>query len=435
MFEYKLQIGALIILMYFIASYVKNTLDGKLPCNRIFDLLMIFAPWSIVFDGVTAWTVNHLELVPEWVNLVLHGLFFVFMDAVIILIFLYMIDQTIGIKKKMLGLCLTPGIISILIIVISLNRLYYVRGETTNYSMGIPVYACYVSLCVHFLLIILLIGIKHRAIEKRKLFGVVSFMIIIQGVLLIQIFFPETLISSLLPVLSLSEIYMYFENPALRRLQIYNTNMVTGFAALIENRDDSTGGHVQRTRGYVNILLNEMRKYPKYNAVLSKDYIENVLNAAPLHDIGKIATPDYILKKPARLTNEEFAVMKEHAARGGDIIRETFSNLDEPEYQQIAYEMARYHHEKWNGKGYPDGLKGNEIPLHARIMAIADVFDAVSAKRCYRDALPMEECVRIIKEGAGTDFDPELVSLFLKPLGTEFSGSCGISNRNRRNLL
>lgn len=105
--------------------------------------------------------------------------------------------------------------------------------------------------------------------------------------------------------------------------------------------------------------------------------------------------------------------MKEHAAVGGDIIRKTFADLDEPDYQKIAYEVARYHHEKWNGKGYPDGLQREEIPLHARIMAIADVFDAVSAKHCYRDAMPVETCFKIIEEGAGEDFDPNMVSMFL----------------------
>ena len=106
--------------------------------------------------------------------------------------------------------------------------------------------------------------------------------------------------------------------------------------------------------------------------------------------------------------------MKEHAPRGGEIIKETFTGLDDKEYQKIAYEVARFHHEKWNGRGYPEGLKGEEIPLHARVMAIADVFDAVSAKRCYRDAMPIDKCFKIIEEGAGEDFDPKLVEIFMQ---------------------
>ena len=139
----------------------------------------------------------------------------------------------------------------------------------------------------------------------------------------------------------------------------------------------------------------------------------NVSNAAPLHDIGKISTPDSILQKPGKLTDEEYRIMKNHAAAGGEIIRQTFQDSDHVEFRQIAYEVARYHHEKYNGKGYPEGLVGEAIPLHARIMAIADVFDAVSQKRCYRDAMPIEDCFAIIEHGIGTDFDPRLARIFL----------------------
>ena len=132
-----------------------------------------------------------------------------------------------------------------------------------------------------------------------------------------------------------------------------------------------------------------------------------------MHDIGKIAIPDAILQKPGKLTAEEYTIMKTHAERGGNIIRHTFGHLGEDAYEEMAYEVARHHHEKWNGGGYPDGLTRKEIPLCARIMAIADVFDAVSAKRCYRDALPLKECFRIIEEGSETDFDPVMVEVFL----------------------
>ena len=132
-----------------------------------------------------------------------------------------------------------------------------------------------------------------------------------------------------------------------------------------------------------------------------------------MHDIGKISVPDVILQKPGKLTEEEFATIKLHAESGGKIIKETFGHLGNGQYTQMAYEVARYHHEKWNGKGYPEGLIRKEIPLCARIMAIADVFDAVSEKRCYRDAMPLEKCFSIIEEGSGQDFDPLLVEVFL----------------------
>ena len=124
--------------------------------------------------------------------------------------------------------------------------------------------------------------------------------------------------------------------------------------------------------------------------------------------------PDHILQKKDKLTDEEYEIMKKHAAEGGKIIKETFGHLNNKEQNELAYMVANFHHEKWNGTGYPNGLKGEEIPLAARIMAVADVFDAVSEKRCYRDALPMDECFRIIEEGRGTSFEPLIVDVFLE---------------------
>ena len=135
--------------------------------------------------------------------------------------------------------------------------------------------------------------------------------------------------------------------------------------------------------------------------------------AAPMHDIGKVSVPDAILQKPGKLTDEEFEIMRQHAKNGGKIIKETFKNIENIEYTEMAYQVATYHHEKWNGKGYPTGMRETEIPLCARIMAVADVFDAVSEKRCYRDAMPMEECFHIIEEGSGRDFEPLIAEVFL----------------------
>ena len=189
--------------------------------------------------------------------------------------------------------------------------------------------------------------------------------------------------------------------------------MVMGFATLIESRDSSTGGHVKRTTQYVKLLAEEVRRRGYYSEILTKDYMDNLLKAAPMHDVGKIAVPDAILQKPGRLTPEEFEIMKLHAPKGGEIIQESFGRMGNEQYLEIAGQIARYHHEKWNGKGYPEGLKRKEIPLCARIMAIADVFDAVSADRCYRPALPLEECFEIIQNGSGQDFDPILVEIFM----------------------
>lgn len=299
------------------------------------------------------------------------------------------------------------------IILLFLKDTYYVEGVTTRYSMGISVIACYVSLIVHFGMILSLILIRFQTIENQKRTSLLLCMLFSLCTLVCQVIWPEALVSSIFPVMLLLGFYINIEDPAKKHLERYNLEMVSNFATLVENRDDSTGNHIKRTRGYVEIILQKMRETAAYRSVITKDYIENSLNAAPMHDIGKIAIPDSILRKPGKLTEGEFAAMKTHTVKGGEIILETFRNLDEPEYVQIAYETARFHHEKWNGTGYPDGLAGEEIPLHARIMAIADVFDAVSAKRCYRDAMPLDRCFEIIEQGIGTDFDPQLARLFL----------------------
>ncbi len=200
---------------------------------------------------------------------------------------------------------------------------------------------------------------------------------------------------------------------AKEELSLYHDEMIMGFATLVENKDGSTGGHVKRTTAYVRLLSEELQKRGFYGEILTDEYVDNLCKAAPMHDIGKISAPDIILQKPAELTMEEYQKMKEHAVSGGRIIQETFGHLSNKEYTQMAYEVARYHHEKWDGTGYPEGRKKGEIPLCARIMAVADVFDAVSEDRCYRDALPLEKCFEIIAQGSGQDFEPLLVEVFL----------------------
>lgn len=228
-----------------------------------------------------------------------------------------------------------------------------------------------------------------------------------------QMTHPDALISSIGVTIVTLGIYVNQENPVMKKLSYQHSEMVMGYATLVENKDDSTGGHIKRTTMYVKLLAEELRDRDIYAHILTKDYMNDLLLAAPMHDIGKISVPDHILQKPGKLTDEEFDIMKQHAANGGKIIQETFGKSDQGMYKEVAYQVARNHHEKWNGRGYPDGLKGNEIPLGVRIMSIADVFDAVSQKRCYRDAMPLEQCFDIIEKGRGTDFEPVLVDIFL----------------------
>lgn len=412
----KLQIGCLVIVLYIVCVYIKETLKKNISCNPTYDLLMVFCPWAIILDGVTACTVNYLDVVPAWVNLCLHGLFYLLMVAVIVCSYVYMLEITAGLPKERWKkiLYFMPAVFTIVTVLVFLKDIYYVQGKTTNYSMGISVMVCYLSLVIHFIMIFWLLLRRRHTIEKKKFNSILWFCAISLMVLFVQMIYKESLISSIYPMLVVLGLYINLEDPNIRRLEQYNSDMVMGFATLVENRDNNTGGHIKRTKTYVGIIMQEMKQNPRYRRIITKDYEKNVLDAAPMHDIGKIATPDYILQKPGKLTDDEYEIMKQHAVKGGEIINMTFSELDDPDYQKIAYEVARFHHEKWNGRGYPEGLAKEEIPLHARIMAIADVFDAVSAKRCYRDAMPLEKCFSIIKEGAGKDFDPDLVDIFFK---------------------
>lgn len=412
---FKLQFGCLLVVLYILITYIKETARDKKSCNKYFDILLAVAPWAIFFDGFTAWSVNHMDVFPAFLNRVAHLLFFLFMDITIIVTAEYMYDQLIGFRKKtkeklLLGI---PGVISMLLIVAGIPELGFIEGKTTWYSMGFSVYVCFATLVIYYGAVLFLLVTRHRFISKDKIIGTLSFIVIAGSILCIQIRFPEVLLTSIFPTILVAGIYIDFENPYIRKVTLHKNEMVDAFATMVESRDNSTGGHIKRTRAYVKLILNKMRHDKYYKKILSKDYIENVTNAAPLHDIGKISTPDSILQKPGKLTNEEFDIMKKHAAAGGDIILQTFIDMDNVEFRQIAYQVARFHHEKYNGKGYPEGLAGEEIPLHARIMAIADVFDAVSQKRCYRDAMPLDECFAIIENGSGCDFDPRLVKIFL----------------------
>lgn len=197
------------------------------------------------------------------------------------------------------------------------------------------------------------------------------------------------------------------------RIERIQRNIISSLAAVVEERDENTGYHIQRTQSHVEVLLKKMRKLPEYSKLTSK-FCSNVILAAPMHDIGKIKIPDAILNKPGKLTPDEYEIMKKHAEYGGEIIRKTMSSIEEKEYCDIAYNIARYHHERYDGKGYPNGLKGENIPLEARIMALSDVYDALISERVYKEAFTREEAIQIIREGSGTLFDPKLAKLFLE---------------------
>jgi response regulator RpfG family c-di-GMP phosphodiesterase len=181
----------------------------------------------------------------------------------------------------------------------------------------------------------------------------------------------------------------------------------------VESRDSDTGYHILKTADYVKVILEGLQKKGYYADKLTPKYIEDVKMSAPLHDIGKINIPDNVLNKPAKLTDEEYEIMKRHTTEGKKLMEKAISTVQGENYLREARNMAAYHHEKWDGSGYPEGLKGEVIPLSARIMAVADVFDALTAKRVYKDPMPFEKAMSIITEGSGSHFDPLCVEVFV----------------------
>ena len=190
---------------------------------------------------------------------------------------------------------------------------------------------------------------------------------------------------------------------------------IMAMASLAETRDNATGNHIRRTQHYVRALAQHLRHHPRFAAALNDETIELLFKSAPLHDIGKVGIPDRILLKPGRLTPDEFEIMKTHAALGRDAIAAAERYLDTPDsFLRFAREIAYSHQEKWDGSGYPEGLWGEQIPLSARLMAVADVYDALISRRIYKPALPHERAVAMIREGRDQHFDPDIVDAFLE---------------------
>lgn len=198
--------------------------------------------------------------------------------------------------------------------------------------------------------------------------------------------------------------------------EISASQMATIFALikLAESRDDDTGSHIERTASFCKLLANKARLFTKYSSEINDVFLETIYKASPLHDIGKVGIPDSILLKPGKLTDDEFLVMKSHVNIGFDTLAEVGSKYDKNDFLMMGMEIALYHHEKWDGSGYNKGLRGEEIPLSARIMAIADVYDALRSRRVYKEPFSHEKSVEIIIDSKGSHFDPLLVDVFIQ---------------------
>lgn len=199
-----------------------------------------------------------------------------------------------------------------------------------------------------------------------------------------------------------------------RIVQLESANMtIFALAKLAESRDPETGAHLERVQRYCRILAEYLQKCPRYAEQIDDNFVDLICRTSPLHDIGKVSIPDNILLKPGRLTEDEFEVMKTHTTRGADTIKSLLHEFPNTCFLQMALEIIISHHEKWDGSGYPYGLSGEQIPLSGRIMAIADVYDALTSKRVYKEAFSHEKAKQIIVDDSGSHFDPDMVDAFV----------------------
>lgn len=209
----------------------------------------------------------------------------------------------------------------------------------------------------------------------------------------------------------------YLEAEVMRRMQdtlLVQDLTINALAELAETRDNETGNHIRRTQEYVNILAQRLQLHPSFAGFLTNKTVDLMTKSAPLHDIGKVGIPDNILLKPGKLSGEEWIIMKTHCMLGATSIERALRNADRRlDFLDMAMQIAHYHHERWDGKGYPEGLKADAIPIPARLMALADVFDALISRRVYKASIPFEQAKEMIVAERGSHFDPDVVDAFL----------------------
>ena len=291
----------------------------------------------------------------------------------------------------------------------------YIRGEYYLIYEGFYI--------VSLLFLIVCLALVSRRFKRRDLSTIVMVLFIMASALLPLIVFK--VYTDYLGIgMCASLCYIYYNDliqedirqkliDHQEKLSRMQEHTISGMANLIESRDVESGVHVARTSQYVKMLAEFARQDGVYADALNDRFISALYLMAPMHDIGKITVSDSILKKPGKLTPEEFEQVKRHAAEGGRIVREVLSRVTEEEDVAMAFDIASYHHERWDGHGYPQGLAGENIPLSARIMALADVYDALISERCYKKPVSKENAFEIIRQEAGAHFDPRLAQVFL----------------------
>lgn len=412
--SFKMQAVCLILLIYLVYLYVHSHSKEDKTRSAIYAAMLVMASVYLPLDMITVYTVNHAGTVAPALNQALHMLFLISILSFLMLTFLYIsrLCQLSLSSWAVKAAAFLPYLTALVFMIANMGDLEYRTGRYTSYSMGKSVYACYAVGFLYFVVSVAVFLKRMQYIPKHKQKILLASNGIILATMTAQLVFPEILATSFPVVLILLSYYMSIENGSYENSRSQQKDMVHGLADIVESRDESTGGHIKRTSVYVALLAGKLRTHPQYRYILTQDYIDALLMAAPLHDIGKIAIPDSILQKAGKLTEEEYSIMKTHTTTGAELVKRSLA-IDSSLCRKIIYETVYYHHEKWNGKGYPAGKNGEGIPLCARLIAVVDVFDAVSQDRCYREAMSLDQSFAIIEKGCGTDFDPVIARCFL----------------------
>ena len=436
---YNILIGLILFVSIYTRHIVNDNVKRWFKVMVMINILMAAMDiCTMVFEG-TAHPIYSI-LLPASMFLFYIFSYFVLIAAGIEIMFFIKQEKF---KKGFLNVIKVATVIYfILLLLTPFTNLLYEIDENNVYSRGKYFFIALVIQVILYLNLIIYILANRKSISRAKVGVILMFVLFPQIMQVIQLlFYGISLINTGFTVAfltmfiqsnrdlekslnyiedeldikesELNEKVSEIESSKLQFIKMQN-HTIESLSNLVENRDEDTGEHVRRTRAYVELLAVQMMKNGHYPDVLTPRFIRFLKRAAPMHDIGKIVVPDEILKKPGRLTKPEFEQIKRHAAEGGRIVHEILDGYEDPEYIQITADIATHHHEKWDGTGYPEGLKGEEIPLCARIMAIADVFDALVSPRIYKSPMSYDEAFQIIESGSGTHFDPIVVKEFLE---------------------
>ncbi len=429
---YNILVGIILfismVFRYSVSNNVKKWFKNMVLVNVLMAATDIF---TLLFEGPD----NPINFIILPVSMFLfYGLAFaVFITSGIEI--MYFVDKPKFRKKYLRMLMIATCVFAVMLISTPFTGLLYSIDENNIYTRGDYFFLSIIIEIVLYIDLIIYISVNKKELNKKDFTTIILFIIFPQIMQIIQLAsYGVSLINTgytMAFLIMFIESYhdleenlnqagnkIYAKNAELERsrqriIEMQN-HTIESLSNLVESRDESTGKHVRRTISYVEVLSSQLMQNGYFTDILTPGYILLLKRAAPMHDIGKIVISDTILKKPGRLTPEEYEQVKCHTTEGNKIIHEILDEHENPDYIKVTADIATYHHERWDGDGYPEKLKGDDIPLCARIMAIADVFDALVSPRVYKSPMPYDEVFQLMSTNSGSQFDPIILAEFLK---------------------